>query len=155
MTWSENHIDSGNFRKRKGHENPADISFPSEEDEASRVTVGAYQLSASLIEKIDAFENMRLIRWRGVAQAVCWRVKRSIERATASTLATIHPVHIGDLKVRFEVVPAETEVSVVSRQKGNRLIAYLSKTGTHGRTPRQMGLTISRTRARRFHVECG
>ena len=24
-----------------GHENPADISFPSEEDEASRVTVGA------------------------------------------------------------------------------------------------------------------
>ena len=37
---------------------------------------------------------------------------------------------IGDLKVRFEVVPAETEVSVVSRQKGNRLEPYLSKTGT-------------------------
>ena len=32
--------------------------------------------------------------------------------------------------MRFEVVPTETEVSVVSRQKGNRLEPYLSKTGT-------------------------
>ena len=45
---------------------------------------------------------------------------------------------IGELKVSFEVVPSPTEVSVVSRQKGNRLEPYLSKTGTI--EPLQVGL---------------
>ena len=127
-TWSENHIDSGNFRKRKGHENPADIGFPSEEDEASRVTVGAYQLSTSLIEKIDAFENMRLPS-EGVPGQLAGK---TVHRTGNSLYVGNDPSspQIGDLKVRFEVVPAETEVSVVSRQKGNRLEPYLSKTGT-------------------------
>ena len=127
-TWSENHIDSGNFRKRQGHENPADISFPSEEDEASRVTVGAYQLSASLIEKIDAFENLRL-PGEGLPSQLSGK---TVHRTGNSLYVGNDPSspQIGDLKVRFEVVPTETEVSVVSRQKGNRLEPYLSKTGT-------------------------
>ncbi len=126
-TWSENHIDSGSFRKRAGHENPAAIPYESDEYVADRIVVGAFQLSPSLIEKIDAFEEMRL-----PANAVEQIGGRTVHRTGNSLYVGDSPSspQIGDLKVRFEIIPTETEVSVVSRQNGSRLEPYLSKTGT-------------------------
>lgn len=127
-TWSENHIDSGSFRKRQGHENPAAIPYESQEDEANRVTVGAFQLSATLVEKIDAYEDFRLPSNELPSQLA----GETVHRTGNSLYVGADPgsPQIGDLKVRFEVVPTGTEVSIVSRQRGNRLEPYLSKTGT-------------------------
>ena len=126
--WSEDHIDSGDFRKRKGHENPADISYPSAEEAAARVMVGAYQLSSSLVEKINAYQGLRL-PGDGLPDQLSGK---TVHRAGNGLYLGKDPAkpRIGDLKVRFEIVPTETEVSVISRQKGNRLEPYLTETGT-------------------------
>ena len=126
--WSEDHIDSGDFRKRKGHENPADISYPSAEEAAARVMVGAYQLSSSLVEKINAYQGLRL-PGDGLPDQLSGK---TVHRAGNGLYVGKDPAkpRIGDLKVRFEIVPTETEVSVISRQKGNRLEPYLTETGT-------------------------
>ena len=126
--WSEEHHDSANFRKRRGHENPADVSYPSAEEEAGRVMVGAYQLSSSLVEKIDAYQGLRLPA-DGLLEQLSGK---TVHRAGNGLYVGDDPAkpQIGDLKVRFEIVPNETEVSVVSRQKGNRLEPYLTDTGT-------------------------
>ncbi len=127
--WSEQHIDSGSFNRKgsRGRSNPSSIPYPSDEFAADEIIVGVFQLSSSLIEKIDAFEALRLpaeVRDR----IGDWTVHRTGNGLYVG--ADSDEPEIGDLKVQFEVVPSPTEISVVSRQKGNRLEPYLSKTGT-------------------------
>ena len=127
--WSELHIDSGTFNRKgsRGRSNPASISYPSDEFVADEITVGTFQLSSSLIIKIDAFEALRLPT--EVREQIGDRTVHRTGNGLYIGADSAEP-EIGDLKVRFEVVPSPTEVSVVSRQKGNRLEPYLSKTGT-------------------------
>ena len=127
--WSELHIDSGSFNRKgsRGRSNPASIPYESDEFVADKITVGAFQLSSSLIVKIDAFEALRLPN--EVREQIGDRTVHRMGNGLYIGADSAEP-EIGDLKVRFEVVPSPTEVSVVSRQKGNRLEPYLSKTGT-------------------------
>ena len=127
--WSELHIDSGSFNRKgsRGRSNPASISYPSDEFVADEITVGAFQLSSSLIIKIDAFEPLRLPT--EVREQIGDRTVHRMGNGLYIGADSAEP-EIGDLQVHFEVVPSPTEVSVVSRQKGNRLEPYLSKTGT-------------------------
>ena len=127
--WSELHIDSGSFNRKgsRGRSNPASIPYESDEFVADKITVGAFQLSSSLIVKIDAFEALRLPT--EVREQIGDRTVHRTGNGLYIGADSAEP-EIGDLKVRFEVVPSPTEVSVVSRQKGNRLEPYLSKTGT-------------------------
>jgi hypothetical protein len=127
--WSEDHINSGSFHRKasKGRKNPASIAYESNMSVAGRIVVGAFQLSTSLVKKIDAYEELRL------PGSVIEQIGgRTVHRMGNGLYVGADPSasEIGDLKVRFEVVPTPIEVSVVSRQKGNRLEPYLSKTGT-------------------------
>ena len=127
--WSEHHIDSGSFNRKgsRGRSNPASIPYESDEYVAGKITVGVFQLSSSLVKEIEAFETLRLPA--EVREQIGDRTVHRTGNGLYIGADSAEP-EIGDLKVSFEVVPSPTEVSVVSRQKGNRLEPYLSKTGT-------------------------
>ena len=80
------------------------------------------------MEKINAYQGLRL-PGDGLPDQLSGK---TVHRAGNGLYVGKDPAkpRIGDLKVRFEIVPTETEVSVISRQKGNRLEPYLTETGT-------------------------
>ena len=56
--WADSHLDSSKYHEPSGHENPANFPFEPRSIEAKQVDIGAYQLSQSLIAKIDQAESL-------------------------------------------------------------------------------------------------
>tara|TARA_B100000676_G_C18072913_1_gene845546 strand:- start:108 stop:1451 length:1344 start_codon:yes stop_codon:yes gene_type:complete len=125
--WSEDYIDSSAFRKSKRYENPSAFSFPSQQVEASSVTVGAFQVPPSLVNRIGNFTALKMSSEGSPSELA----GKAAHYRNGSLYLGTNPSKpkIGDLKVRFEIVPTNVEVSIVSRQLGNTLKPYRTKTG--------------------------
>jgi len=59
-TWSEQSINSDNFKKSYEHPNPPSMPYTSTEQTADRVTLDAFTLSPALVRSIDSFEPLVL-----------------------------------------------------------------------------------------------
>jgi len=122
-TWNDELIDSSRFRK-SGYDNPQNITFKSQSNMAQKVSLGAYNLTSSLVGKIRNY------------QAV------SIDPSTNTSLPTNtnhynggfyvgenpETPKIGDLKVSFSKV-APQQVSVVAQQTGDSFNSYTTSNG--------------------------
>lgn len=56
--WSDDVHDSGSFKDPAGHQNPASMAYRSDAWRASPVTIGAFQLSDSLINRVPGEERL-------------------------------------------------------------------------------------------------
>lgn len=156
--WSESAIDSANFKHQQDHVNPP---MPYEEltQAAKDVTLGAFAMPESLINKCDKFTKLTVspdaladlpsdIRDRTrifdggfytaavagpAAPTPAATPSAGPEASTASPTPSAGPAgaepKIGDLRVKFSQV-LPGEVSVIAQQKGNSFEAFGTDEGT-------------------------
>ena len=129
--WSGKTIDSSDFRKPKGHHNPA-IAYDGYTKRAQTVSLGAFTLADSVAKKIAGASLISPDAKALEAVTPSLRERTQIRDGafyvTGSGKKVGDGPRIGDLRVRFKVVQA-AEISVAAQQAGSSLKAWQSKTG--------------------------
>ena len=126
-TWSSDAISSSGFHRRSGHENPPFPSFHSARHVADTVTVGDWIITRPFVAKID--KGKRLAIDDRVLERARQEVDSEFVRGDGGLyLGSPGSASIGDVRVRFEVVPP-TRVSLVGLQYGLELVPYTAKVG--------------------------
>ncbi|CAK8725197.1 Inner membrane protein [Candidatus Electrothrix laxa] len=124
--WEDNVISSSSFKKPEGHENPGSMPYVAEEQTASRVTLGAFTLSSSQVNRINQFEPLSIGSDTRQQENLDSRMTR---QANGFYLGE-NPAspQVGDVRIQFESV-APTEVSIVAQQNSGGLRAYHAQAG--------------------------
>ena len=124
--WSAKPIDSSSFKKTEGHQNPGTFPYDSREWTATPIMLGAFQLSGSLVGKIDNYTPFEVkppsplpAGLQGKAKAVDAGYYLGEEPGTP---------RIGDLRVAFKTANP-TDVSVIARQLNDTFEPYRAKAG--------------------------
>jgi len=126
--WSERVIDSSNFRKPEGHENPGAMPYAGKERIAEEATIGAFKLTDSLLNRID--------RWEALAasnehlEAASLEDKSKLQLHAGGFYAGANPAspEVGDARITFQIVKPTT-VSLFSRQVKDTFEPYPTKAG--------------------------
>jgi hypothetical protein len=124
--WSERHISSRRFRRRNGHENPANMPLKSQTKNSNNVKVGEFQLSPGLIKQIDNYSPFNIPDGAGVPE-----LNGVAPTATPGLLyygSNSSSPSIGDVRVSYEVVESQM-VSAVGKQNRTGLSSYMTTVG--------------------------
>jgi hypothetical protein len=127
--WSAAPIDSGEFKRPLGHENPKRLPYESRTFRAKSVTLGAIALPPALVDKIGGAEALP------VTERMALQMKPHLAEHARLVAGGYYfgrrpsEPAIGDTRVRFKVVPPAT-VSVVAQQVGGTLAPYATQTGS-------------------------
>ena len=124
--WSNSLINSGNFKKPDGHQNPNQMEYQSKEQVAGKVTVGAFTLSPTLVNKIKAYTPLSL--------ATNFTLPEGLADKSKVISNTIYMGHepstpqIGDFRISFQEVKPH-DISLVANQLNNTFEPYRAKAG--------------------------
>jgi len=120
--WSDHLINSSSFHD-PGHGNPTALPYGSQDWTASKVALGAFALTGSLVAQMDAFQPF-------AAKAVPPALSGKVKLADGSFYQGADPANpqVGDARVSFQTVAPQT-VSVVSKQSGSTFEPYMTKVG--------------------------
>ncbi|WP_339136468.1 MAG: TMEM43 family protein [Candidatus Electrothrix sp. GW3-4] len=124
--WADSVIRSSSFKKPGGHENPGSMPYSSEEQTAKQVTLGAFQLSTSQVQRINQFEPLAVNGDTALAENLDERMTRQTHGFYLG--ADPGSPQVGDVRIQFESVKP-TEVSMVAQQSGSRLEPYHAQAG--------------------------
>jgi hypothetical protein len=124
--WSTDIIDSSYFKKPEGHQNPSRMPYQSEQKKAGTVTLGAFTLSPTLVDKIRKSSPVSLDEGYKLPDALAEKAQ------VASNGIYLGPdpaaPRIGDMKITFsEVLPQD--VSLVARQVNSTFEPYNTRAG--------------------------
>jgi hypothetical protein len=126
-TWSAKPIRSSTFHQPGGHGNPVDMPFHSETQEASRATVGAFELPTSLVSRLSDF---RTIAPPEPADPQFDAMGDALYLSTSAN-RTPNPAdpQVGDLRLTWSVVEPGP-VSVIGVQRGSTLEPWTGPSGS-------------------------
>lgn len=119
--WADHPIDSNAFKKRDGHANPS-MTYQGATIEARGAKLGAFALDQSQIRQISDYERLAPDLAAALPPGFQW-VGEQLYRG-----ASPDAPQIGDLRVSFRVVPAQT-VSVVAAQMNGGLAGFAGARG--------------------------
>lgn len=116
--WSEEAIDSADFKYPDGHQNPA-MPFSSQRLVSSDARIGAYTLDEDTANRIDLSKPLR------VSEAPDgWRASSDyLYKGNATT------PDVGDMRVKYSSLPNGTTVSVLAAQSGGGFAAFVTANG--------------------------
>jgi len=119
-------IDSAEFKESTGHENPGQMPYESEVFVARSVSLGAFQLSPSLINEIADFVPVPI----GSDTSIPDALKDKIQVMDGSFFIGSNSANpeIGDMRVRFSAANP-TDISVIAVQYGTSFKPYIAKAG--------------------------
>ena len=128
MSWRPTAVDSSGFRHPEGHGNPGEMRYRPRITAAADVRVGAFQLSGSLIDRIDAYEGMAVDA--SALEPLLPEVRERAHVTGAGIYLGKDPgaPAVGDLRISFSRVPATT-VSLIAKQVGNGFESFTTKEG--------------------------
>ncbi|MFW6161517.1 MAG: TMEM43 family protein [Planctomycetota bacterium] len=123
-TWSERPIDSSDFRKPTGHENPP-MQYRSETVLADRVALGGFRLPESLIRKVPKAEPLPVN-----ANDVPDDIRQKVKPSGQGLYIGANPASpaVGDHRIAFSVVKPQV-VSLIAQQAGDTFQPYQAEVG--------------------------
>jgi hypothetical protein len=126
--WSQNRIDSSDFKKPSGHENPSMPAFGSEQFTASTIKIGAFRLGSSFVGQIGGFENYPL--GQNNVDAMDPALGREY-RLNGNSYFRGNPSNpqVGAIRISYQIV-RPMDVSAVGKQDGDSLQSFAAKNGT-------------------------
>ncbi len=124
--WSEDIIDSDNFKKRSGHENPQTMPVKSKTLAANKVNIGGFTLSRSLVDKISGYEQV-IPDSNFNPPSIDGKKATLVENEYYVGYDPDSPM-VGDLKISFRYIPSK-EVSIIAKQQGNTFSPYQTSAG--------------------------
>lgn len=125
--WSDSLIDSGSFNHKAGHENPQSMAYKSEQQLATDVALGEFNLSRELVSKISGYQTLKIdpkdskIPDEIKAKAKLYNGGYYLGNSSQSP-------QIGDMRVSFKIIKP-TDVSIVAKQAGDSLESYKTEVG--------------------------
>ncbi|WMJ73698.1 TMEM43 family protein [Cytophagaceae bacterium ABcell3] len=122
-SWASSPVNSNNFKKTEGHENPSEFKYKATSRTASNVELGAFKLSSGLVDQINAFKTLEL---ESVDTTKVPNAKLSENVIFIGD--DISNPQVGDMKVSFQVV-SPSDVSLIARQVSNSFEPYKAKAG--------------------------
>lgn len=123
--WSEGVVDSSRFESPQNHRNPTSMTHTSGAQNATGVSVGAFQLPPFLIDKIRGSEPYPIENLDRAKPEI--RTAKLTQGGLYFGSDPNQPA-VGDIRISFQVV-RPGPVSVVAQQKGKTLVSYKTKTG--------------------------
>lgn len=126
-TWSPKIIDSTNFKRTEGHENPGAMMYQSSTQRAEDVHVGAFTLTAPFVNQLDETGQYNLSEENYADMDPYARQFFQLQGGRLVSDTSAQP-EIGALRVSFEIVEP-TNVSVVGQQKEGRLETFYTSNG--------------------------
>ncbi|HCD30909.1 MAG TPA: hypothetical protein DER01_00775 [Phycisphaerales bacterium] len=125
--WSDSLIDSGSFKNKAGHENPSTMLYKSEEQLATDVSMGKYELSRDLVTKISGYSTLKIDpKEAKIPNEI--KAKANFYNGGFYMGKSSQSPQIGDMQVTFQVIKP-TEVSIVAKQAGKSLESYKTEVG--------------------------
>ena len=124
--WSDQAIDSANFQKPTGHQNPSSIPYESIQQIADKITLGAFTLSSSLVSKINNFELFTIEGNSSLPETLKEKAKLYEDGLYIGDVPT--SPQVGDIRIIF-MVAKPTEVSIIAKQANSTFEPYISKVG--------------------------
>lgn len=125
--WSGKIVSSGNFKESEGHTNPTSMKYAEKQYTAKNVTLGAFDLSRTLIGKIGHWEDVD-IQESSSQLPTALRGKVKIHDNSYYIGKMPDSPEIGDIKISFKIVEP-LKVSIVSKQVGETFEPYNSNAG--------------------------
>ncbi len=124
--WSRTPIDSTNFKKTAGHDNPP-MPYTDRVVQAQNVTLGAFKLNPSQVTRLSGEQDFSV---QGVELPNRMAGKKVTVTESGFYLGD-NPAQpkIGDLQISFKVLKP-LNVSVVAQQQGNSFSAYQTQAGS-------------------------
>lgn len=132
--WKSELINSRNFDKEIGHQNPSAMAVESVTVVAPEVRVGSFLLSKGLVEQINNFQTLRLRDFNA------FNLDPFLSIDDDYFYHTQYPrrPEVGDVRVRFSFTGLSGEtshlgqaqtVSIVAMQRGEQLMPFKTKSG--------------------------
>lgn len=125
--WENHLIGSSGFKKPEGHANPVEVPFSSQGFWANKVTLGAFNLPRSLIEKLDNFEPLPVEPAMVAKMSAQYKSKAQIAD-NYCYLGNPQAPAVGDLRVSFQVL-RPGPVSIVAMQVKDTFEPYEASSG--------------------------
>lgn len=122
--WSESLINSDNFKKPQSHQNPSTMAYVTTQQTADRVSLDAFTLSPSLVNKINSFESLMLSSDTPLPKTLKNKAQLYDSGFYIGT-DSANP-QVGDVRIKFYMVKP-VEVSVIAKQTGNTFEPYVAK----------------------------
>lgn len=126
--WTDKFNDSDKFKERVGHTNPGAMPFEKLAVTAKDVKLGAFQLSESLVTKIDKGDTISLKEDDLEKLSPEVKDKAKLVEGVLYIGENTNAPKIGDTKVSFQEVKPTT-VSIIARQQGSTFEPYTTSNG--------------------------
>lgn len=128
QVWSPESIDSAHFKELEGHKNPSVMPLHSKVQYAKQVTVGDFNLPASLVKKISGNTSVDLSKVD--TTTLKEKFHKSVHPQDEGLYLGSDPETpvVGDLRVTMSAVLPEI-VSIIAQQRGNSLQPYMAPAG--------------------------
>ena len=125
--WSDKIINSSTFKKLEGHTNPGSMAYTGRQSVAKDVTLGAFNLSRTLLGKINQFDDVDI---HGSVSQLSASLQGKVKTHGNSYYIGENPEspEIGDIQITFKIVKP-MEVSIISKQIGETFEPYNSQAG--------------------------
>ncbi|PIY68956.1 hypothetical protein COY90_03225 [Candidatus Roizmanbacteria bacterium CG_4_10_14_0_8_um_filter_39_9] len=129
-TWSDNLIDSSNFKEAETHQNPSSKPFTDEEWIAQGVTVGEYAISEDMLSGLSGYQSFTIPKEMFDAKNTTVSAQLQLVSSTIyyQTNNTTTP-EIGNTRVNYKIISPQ-DISIVYKQSGDTLIPYQTKDGS-------------------------
>lgn len=137
--WNESIVNSKEFKIKDGHTNPGSCPYSGYTHTVSDAKIGVFNLSNSILSNLNSFEpysvsSIDTIKYKG---AVLFN-EGSANSGSGGTLTrriligkgSSSSPEVGDLKISFDVVKADNQYSIVSKQVRNTFEPYITSTGS-------------------------
>jgi Transmembrane protein 43 len=125
--WSETQINSSNFKKSDGHQNPSSMPYESETFSASNITLGAFKLSEPFVSQINSYENYPLSQQNVDAMDPALTAEYALSGNTYFRGDAANP-QVGAIRISYGIIKP-TDVSVIGKQDAGTVETYFTKNG--------------------------
>lgn len=126
--WSENLINSSNFKDSTGHQNPATMPVLSQQQYAKHVTVGDYSLPDELIKQINLSQPIDLTKVNKESLKTQFNKPVNLINNELYLGQDSQNPQPGDLRITVTAAYPQN-VSIIGQQTGHTLQAYLAPAG--------------------------
>ena len=132
-TWSNRLIDSTQFNQSETYRNPADMPITEEVVTAQQVKLGEFTLSKNLVNNINYYQDLTINN--ELKEQILAKMNAQFSYSKTQFFGAFFYVsenynnpQIGDFRIKFEVI-LPTMVSIIAKQVGSRLAAYITEVG--------------------------
>lgn len=127
--WSDDLIKSSSFKQSSDHSNPDSMPAESQTFVANTVTVGAFQLPAKLVDKLDKYTSLEVTEEtaKNAPETLGSKSRKEHNGGFYFGDSPDNP-KVGDVRVKFEVVQPG-QVSLIAKQSDSTFEPYHAKAG--------------------------